>query len=33
LIDQRLQAALARALEKGLLRRSGSGVIVDGGSG
>ncbi len=33
LIDQRLQAALGRALEKGLLRRSGSGVVIDGGSG
>ena len=32
-IDQRLQAALNHALDKGLLRRSGSGVIVDGETG
>ena len=31
-VEQRLQAALERALEKGLLRQSAGGVIVDGGS-
>jgi hypothetical protein len=29
-VDLRLQAAMKQALDKGLLRRSGSGVIVDG---
>ena len=32
-IDQRLQAALKRALEKGLLRRTSAGVIVNGEGG